>query len=81
MANKPWAFILMQILPILFNSRQRRSFDLINPSDPENLYFKGFGTRYILAKEFDMFGNYTGTTVPTIDITTLECDVSCCNTN
>lgn len=60
----------------LFNSRQRRSFDLINPSDPENLHFKGFGTRYILAKEFDALGNYTGNTVPAIDVTTLECDVS-----
>jgi hypothetical protein len=60
----------------LFNSRQRRSFDLINPSDPENLFFKGFGTRYILAKQFDTLGNYTGVTIPTIDLTTLECDVS-----
>ena len=60
----------------LFASRQRRSFDLINPSDPENLHFKGFGTRYILAKQFDALGNYTGITLPAIDITTLECDVS-----
>lgn len=60
----------------LFNSRQRRSFDLINPSDPNNIEFKGFGTRYILAKQFDVFGNYTGVTVPTINVTTLECDVS-----
>lgn len=60
----------------LFNSRQRRSFDLINPSDPENLNFQGFGTRYILAKEFDALGNYDGKILPTIDVTTLECDVS-----
>lgn len=60
----------------LFNSRQRRSFDLINPSDPNNIEFKGFGTRYILAKEFDAVGNYTGVSQPAINITTLECDVS-----
>ncbi len=60
----------------LFNARQRRSFDLINPSDPENLLFQGFGTRYILAKEFDAAGNYTGVTTPVINITTLECNVS-----
>lgn len=60
----------------LFASRQRRSFDLINPSDPNNEFFRGFGTRYILAKEFDALGNYTGRTLPAIDVTTLECDVS-----
>ena len=59
----------------LFASRQRRSFDLINPSDPRNELFKGFGTRYILAKQF-IGGNYTGVSLPTIDATTLECDVS-----
>lgn len=59
----------------LFNSRQRRSFDLINPSDPSNNAFQGFATRYILAKEF-IGGVYTGNMLPVIDITTLECDVS-----
>jgi hypothetical protein len=59
----------------LFNSRQRRSFDLINPEDRQNLEFQGFATRYILAKQF-LNGVYTGITVPAIDITTLECDVS-----
>ena len=58
----------------LFNSRQRRSFDLINPSDPQNLEYLGFGTRYILAKQFDIFGNYSA--LPAIDVTTLECNVS-----
>lgn len=60
----------------LFSSRQRRSFDLFNPSDPQNLDFQGFGTRYTLAKQFNAAGNYTGVTLPVIDITTLECDVS-----
>lgn len=59
----------------LFASRQRRSFDLINPADPENLEYLGFATRYILAKQF-IGGAYTGVTLPVIDITTLECDVS-----
>ncbi len=60
----------------LFSSRQRRSFDLINPIDPTNVEFKGFATRYILAKEFNAIGQYTGNMLPVIDITTLECDVS-----
>lgn len=59
----------------LFASRQRRSFDLINPADRENLDYQGFATRYILAKEF-LNNVYTGVTLPAIDITTLECDVS-----
>ena len=60
----------------LFASRQRRSFDLFNPADPNNDFFKGFGTRYVLAKQFDALGNYTGVSLPAIDVTTLECDVS-----
>lgn len=60
----------------LFASRQRRSFDLINPADPQNVHYLGFASRYILAKEFDELGNYTGKSLPVIDITTLECDVS-----
>lgn len=60
----------------LFNSRQRRSFDLINPADPSNNDFRGFGTRYILAKEFNILGTYTGRLIPVINITSLECDVS-----
>ncbi len=59
----------------LFGSRQTRSFDLINPADPDNLEYQGFGTRYILAKIFNG-GVYTNTLTPVIDITTLECDVS-----
>lgn len=59
----------------LFSSRQRRSFDLINPDDRENLEFQGFASRYILAKQF-INGVYSGVTLPVIDITTLECDTS-----
>ncbi len=50
----------------LFNAQQRRSFDL-KPN--------GFGSRYILVKEFDSVGNYIGTLAPLINKTTLCCDV------
>jgi hypothetical protein len=50
----------------LFKSCQRRSFDLC-----EN----GFGSRYILLKQFDSDGNYAGTLLPAINVTTLSCDV------
>lgn len=49
----------------LFKSCQRRSFDLKCAND--------FGSRYILAKEFDAAGNYTGTSFPLINKTTLNC--------
>lgn len=51
----------------LFAARQKRSFDLCS---------NGFGSRFILAKEFDNTGAYTRKTVPTINKTTLECNVS-----
>jgi len=60
----------------LFASRQRRSFDLIDPAFPENNLYQGFGTRYILAKIFNPAGDYTGVSTPVINITTLDCDVS-----
>ncbi len=50
----------------LFKARQTRSFDFC-----EN----GFGSRYILLKQFDANGNYTGTLLPAINVTTLCCDV------
>lgn len=50
----------------LFRARQRRSFDL-----KEN----GFGSRYILLKEFDQTGAFTGKVVPAINKTTLDCTV------
>ena len=50
----------------LFNAAQRRSFDF---------KVNGFGSRYILAKEFDDAGNYTGNSLPAINITTLPVKV------
>lgn len=51
----------------LFTSRQRRSFDFL---------CNGFGSRYILLKEFDQFGQYTQKSLPAINKTTLCCKVS-----
>jgi len=51
----------------LFNSRQRRSFDFCSNE---------FGSRYMLLKEFDQFGQYTQTSLPAINKTTLCCKVS-----
>lgn len=48
----------------LFRSRQRRSFDFCK---------NGFASRYLLLKEFDDNGNYTGKLVPASTITTLPC--------
>jgi hypothetical protein len=50
----------------LFKARQTRSFDLC---------LNGFGSRYILVKQFDNDGNYTGNLLPAINVTTLSCDV------
>ena len=58
-----------------FKDRQRRSFDLFEGNPACNTLAR-FGSRYILAKTFDSTGNYTGTTVPLINATTLDCNVS-----
>jgi hypothetical protein len=50
----------------LFASTQRRSFDLRR---------NGFGSRYILVKQFDAGGGYTRNAAPAINKTTLYCDV------
>ncbi len=50
----------------LCRARQRRSFDLCP---------NGFGSRFILLKQFDSAGNYISTLVPAINVTTLCCDV------
>jgi len=50
-----------------FAASQRRSFDLI---------MNGFGSRYILLKQFDTDENYTGVCLPAINVTTLDCKVS-----
>ncbi len=51
----------------LFKACQTRSFDFCT---------NGFGSRYILLKEFDGNENYTGKLLPAINKTTLACDVS-----
>lgn len=51
----------------LFKARQCRSFDFC-----EN----GFGSRYTLLKEFDTDGNYNGSLLPAINVSTLSCNVS-----
>lgn len=63
----------------LFGNKQCRSFDLYPVCDdccnlitPAN----GFGSRYILAKEFDTSGNYIGESIPLINRTTLLADIS-----
>lgn len=58
----------------LFKSNQVRSFDLVKNRQCDTTNAK-FGSRYILAKTFDVDGNYTGVTVPSINATTLNCDV------
>lgn len=49
-----------------FRAKQRRSFDL---------GCNNFGSRFILLKEFDALGNYTGNLTPAINHTTLDCNV------
>ncbi len=51
----------------LFRSRQTRSFDFCS---------NGFGSRYILLKEFDTNERYTGKLIPAINKTSLCCKVS-----
>ncbi len=51
----------------LFSSLQRRSFDLCK---------NGFGSRYILIKQFDGSGAYIRSSLPAINRTTLFCNVS-----
>lgn len=49
-----------------FSAHQRRSFDF---------GCNNFGSRFILLKEFDSAGNYTGRLSPAINHTTLNCSV------
>lgn len=50
----------------LFKAKQRRPFDFT---------VNGMCSRYMLVKEFDGAGNYTGVCQPAINFTTLDCDV------
>jgi hypothetical protein len=51
----------------LCNARQQRSFD-----------FKcnGFGSRYVLLKEFDSNGVYTGRSLPAINVSSVRCTIN-----
>ncbi len=51
----------------LFKARQCRSFDFCA---------NGFGSRFILLKEFNSDGTYAEKLLPALNITTLSCDVS-----
>jgi hypothetical protein len=57
----------------LFGDKQCRSFDLCQLCDPccPVTYVNGFGSSYILAKEFDADGNYKQQVTPLINHTTL----------
>lgn len=63
----------------LFGDKQCRSFDLYPVCDPCGAPItpaNGFGSRYVLAKEFDADGNYTQNSIPLINRTTLLADIS-----
>jgi len=61
----------------LFWAKQCRSFDFkCGPALATNCYTQDrFASRYMLLKEFDSNGAYTGTLVPAINVTTLGCKV------
>jgi len=59
--------IAQMLFTHVFKARQYRSFDFTK---------NGFGSRFILLKEFDGAGTYDGTCLPAINKTTLACDVS-----
>jgi hypothetical protein len=63
----------------MFGDIQCRTFDLLsncNDCCDQIPVENGFGSRYILAKEFNATGNYTQNTVPLANRTTLEAKVS-----
>lgn len=62
-----WSLFSNLYLSHLFKTRQRRSFDLCA---------NGFGSRFVLAKEFDASAAYIQKLVPAINITSLCCDVA-----
>lgn len=71
-----YVYVVLNLMH-LFKTRQCRSFDFFSNSTnilgpcPES----GFGSRYILVKEFDADGVYTGKTLPAINVSTFQCDV------
>lgn len=67
--GEQWADFLCDINAVhIFNTHQIRSFDLQQRC-------RGFGTRYMLLKQFDEQGIYTGTSLPVINVTSLRCQI------
>jgi len=62
----------------LFKATQCRTFDFKDEQRCRTTAFgeNKFGSRFILLKEFDTAGQYTGTLIPAINKTTLACKVS-----
>jgi hypothetical protein len=58
-------------------ARQKRCFDICVGccKKKQAKIIDNFASRYILAKQFDLAGNYTGSLVPLANRTTLECRV------
>ena len=65
--EQEWNVVVDAHVSHLCKTKQLRSFDFIK---------NGFGSRYILMKMFDETQAYTGITIPTINASTLLCDVS-----
>jgi hypothetical protein len=72
-----YIYLVMNIMH-LFKARQLRSFDFYSNSanTVASCPQSGFGSRYILAKEFNENGTYTGITVPAINVSSFCCNVS-----
>ena len=58
-----------------FKAKEIRSFDFKQHIMPPCTDKTNWGSRYILLKEFDGNGNYTGNTIPGVNVTTLPCKV------
>lgn len=56
-----------------FKTHQKRSFDLVGTGTWQRV--GNWGSRYMLAKKFNAEGNYTGVTLPLINVTTVPVDI------
>jgi hypothetical protein len=56
-----------------FKTHQKRSFDLVGTGTWQRV--GNWGSRYILAKKFNDDGNYSGITLPLINVTTVPVDI------
>lgn len=56
-----------------FKTHQKRSFDLIGTGTWQRV--GNWGSRYMLAKKFNADGNYSGVTLPLINVTTVPVDI------